>query len=407
MHGMLLVAAAALAVDYGYQVDAKGDVEYIIQIEPELVDALKTGEPLVSEIPPQLNNVRRVIIRVGRAPLPNQLPSPNIQGDNRLAPAPIRPNFGLNQNALGGETPDWARHPEKLLNPTDLLEAVSPWGKGVTPAIRTGPVLGDPLGRQVQPIQPIQPVQPKQGQFGQGQFGQGQLGQGQIGQGQFGQGQLGQNQLGQGQLGQGQFGQNQLGQGQLGNGIGQRPIGQGQNIGPLRRRPPPPDEVVDPTPPVQQQNGNLGQYRAPVINQPVNTAPRWNQGGVAVTGYTPPTQAPVQIRQPAPIGDSRFALQNQIAQGNRYTPPTLQSVDSGQSRSIRTPTRTVADEAPALDRKTNKHPMAEPDKPWGAFTLVTMFLFASIGLNFYLWWVAKSVYHRYRELTAELRHAVT
>ena len=65
-----LIGFALLLTDYGWQKTPDGDLEYIIQIEPELLDALKRGEEIASVVPPQLGKVTRFRIRVGTGPVP-------------------------------------------------------------------------------------------------------------------------------------------------------------------------------------------------------------------------------------------------------------------------------------------------------------------------------------------------
>ncbi|MEC9004439.1 MAG: hypothetical protein VX644_13770, partial [Planctomycetota bacterium] len=71
MQGLAIVlAAASLGVDYGWQTTDDGALEYIIQIEPELLIALQKGESIVSEIHPDAIGVRRFRIQIGSQPLP-------------------------------------------------------------------------------------------------------------------------------------------------------------------------------------------------------------------------------------------------------------------------------------------------------------------------------------------------
>ncbi|MFP6618783.1 MAG: hypothetical protein VB877_05510 [Pirellulaceae bacterium] len=71
MQGLAIVlAAASLGVDYGWQPTDDGALEYIIQIEPELLIALQKGESIVSEIHPDATGVRRFRIQIGSKPLP-------------------------------------------------------------------------------------------------------------------------------------------------------------------------------------------------------------------------------------------------------------------------------------------------------------------------------------------------
>ncbi len=71
MHAMLLLIASTMpAVDYGWQPGPDGQMEYIIQIEPELIGALRDGAVVVSEIHPDAQNVRRFRIQLGTGELP-------------------------------------------------------------------------------------------------------------------------------------------------------------------------------------------------------------------------------------------------------------------------------------------------------------------------------------------------
>ena len=65
-----MVLAAALGVDYGWQQTDNGEWEYIVQVEPALLNALEAGERIVSELPPELQGVRRIVLRVGTQEVP-------------------------------------------------------------------------------------------------------------------------------------------------------------------------------------------------------------------------------------------------------------------------------------------------------------------------------------------------
>ncbi|MBL9082251.1 MAG: hypothetical protein JNK76_10625 [Planctomycetales bacterium] len=69
---VLLLLPTALGVDFGWERQPDNSIEYIVQIEPEAVDQMKTGTELISALPPQLKNIRNYRIRVGRDKLPNQ-----------------------------------------------------------------------------------------------------------------------------------------------------------------------------------------------------------------------------------------------------------------------------------------------------------------------------------------------
>ena len=61
----LVLVAATLGVDYGWTSDGQGGRIYIIQIEPQLLEAMREGTVIASEIPPSLEGVRAFRILVG------------------------------------------------------------------------------------------------------------------------------------------------------------------------------------------------------------------------------------------------------------------------------------------------------------------------------------------------------
>lgn len=66
----LLLATAALGVDYGWQPASDGQLEYIIQIEPITLIALREGQEVVSQIDPFVRDIRRFRLRVGTEVVP-------------------------------------------------------------------------------------------------------------------------------------------------------------------------------------------------------------------------------------------------------------------------------------------------------------------------------------------------
>lgn len=73
---VLLMVASLVGVDVGWQATSDGGLEYIIQIEPEMVESLRSGNEIVSDIPPALRGMVSYRIRVGSDPLPHDpLPS--------------------------------------------------------------------------------------------------------------------------------------------------------------------------------------------------------------------------------------------------------------------------------------------------------------------------------------------
>ena len=59
-----LIAAAALAVEAGWEPLADGGHQYTLQIEPSIIGLLENGNDLISEVPPQVH-VRRLRVTIG------------------------------------------------------------------------------------------------------------------------------------------------------------------------------------------------------------------------------------------------------------------------------------------------------------------------------------------------------
>ena len=69
----ILLVTATLGVDFGWKALPNDEVEYIIQIEPALLESLENGEPIASELMPEVRgNVRRFRVQIGNAPLPRE-----------------------------------------------------------------------------------------------------------------------------------------------------------------------------------------------------------------------------------------------------------------------------------------------------------------------------------------------
>jgi hypothetical protein len=85
MHALLLCVAAAAVGDVGWQRMPEGGMQYIIQLDPQTLEALRAGEALESDIPPSAGDVRSYRIVVGAKKLPREAPP---------APRAITPDVG-------------------------------------------------------------------------------------------------------------------------------------------------------------------------------------------------------------------------------------------------------------------------------------------------------------------------
>jgi hypothetical protein len=90
----LLLATALLGVDYGWQPASDGRLEYIVQLEPVTLIALREGQEVVSQIDPFVRGVRRFRIRVGTDVVP-RLGTPQQQGAGASAAAASAPPPGV------------------------------------------------------------------------------------------------------------------------------------------------------------------------------------------------------------------------------------------------------------------------------------------------------------------------
>jgi hypothetical protein len=80
------VIVATLGIDVGWQRLPQGGMEYIIQLDPQTLDALRAGQPIQSDIPPSAGEVRSYRITVGKAMLPRDTPL--------LTPPRVQPHTG-------------------------------------------------------------------------------------------------------------------------------------------------------------------------------------------------------------------------------------------------------------------------------------------------------------------------
>ncbi|MCH5372845.1 MAG: hypothetical protein JJ992_02625, partial [Planctomycetes bacterium] len=95
MNGLaLLMAVAALGVDYGWQPTTDGQLEYIIQIEPVTLVALRGGQELISQVDPYVRNVSRFRIHVGTEMVPRRGMPPRQPAAPRDVPPPAGVQYG-------------------------------------------------------------------------------------------------------------------------------------------------------------------------------------------------------------------------------------------------------------------------------------------------------------------------
>lgn len=85
---VLWFSTIILGINVGWQPLPEGGMEYIIQLDPQTLEALKSGEPIQSDIPPGAGDVRSYKIVIGTEQLPRTSPFPRTllpdQSEKRL-----------------------------------------------------------------------------------------------------------------------------------------------------------------------------------------------------------------------------------------------------------------------------------------------------------------------------------
>lgn len=117
----LCVAVALLGIDAGWRPLPEGGVQYLIQIEPHVLESLRDGRAIESHVPPFVRDVRSYKVTAGTGALPHELPpeagpTGSATGDESRPPASSDP---------GAQT-DPSPQPE--LTGPELPSGVSPTG---------------------------------------------------------------------------------------------------------------------------------------------------------------------------------------------------------------------------------------------------------------------------------------
>lgn len=139
---LLLLAAAAVGVDTGWTKLDSGGYEYIIQIPPEQLDALRAGGEFGSDLPADTGAIRSYRIVIGTGPLVNEgVPLP---AEARVALKPIVEDAGATELAVqkppldGEESGAAARNAtaagDQRVEPVDVFRAVRGTTRASAPA---------------------------------------------------------------------------------------------------------------------------------------------------------------------------------------------------------------------------------------------------------------------------------
>jgi hypothetical protein len=357
MNGIaVLVGLAVVGVDYGWQPTADGQLEYIIQIEPELLESLKNGDEIVSEILPQARGVRKFRIRVGKEAVPREgqlrgettprsLSTPSSGTTGAVLP-PADPQAGW-----GTPPSDSGRLSDNEFRPDGRLNLPPP------------PPLLDTDGKNSVLVRPGQGSANAPSRNSSGEV----LPPGATGAEPR------------------QPGPVELTPSTNSNNGGGWPIPPATG----------PSDITPPTGPVlPPADSTFPNQPGGLVLPPTDaeTTPDADQLEVRPVPSPPTGSGPPR---PIRVGDSGVRPPSSGESFTRAAPRDTTTLEEGQPREGETMGKPTLDEATA----------EKLQPPWKPLVFTSLALFASLAANLYLGWVALGIYRRYREVVAQLHQA--
>lgn len=88
---LIVLTAATLGIDAGWQRLPDGGMEYIIQLDSRAIEALQAGEPLRSDIPAEAGEIKAYRIKFGADKLPRETPPPKPVEEKEKPAVPAKP----------------------------------------------------------------------------------------------------------------------------------------------------------------------------------------------------------------------------------------------------------------------------------------------------------------------------
>jgi len=120
---LLVVALSAVGIDHGWQPLPDGGVEYILQIEPQMLETLRSQNDVESYLPPGLN-VKKIRVTVGNAKLPKDA------GNDTLSDAPKpRDESPLDATETSADEPAAFDAAAKLASASEIPEEEPPFAR--------------------------------------------------------------------------------------------------------------------------------------------------------------------------------------------------------------------------------------------------------------------------------------
>ncbi len=427
----LLLTLAAVGVDYGWQPGEDGQLEYIIQIEPELVKTLSEGKvDLLSEIPPELQGVKRFRIRVGTGAVPREglkeVQAANIRPEDDIAFQ--QPNLNGQQlpandpRAVGTRRPTdtrgspLAQPGSKVLNPPASNDPTQPLGNtrfndttggGNFPTVGNTPGIGRTASLPRNANDPTEPLNDRTAVDLQSPANANTRAPTPVWDNATQQWRTPQT--------------NPATNNPITNTQDPRNLPAAQDpryatdprtgLPEVRNNTTQDPRAYNPNPAYPVNNGYPANnnYNAPRPNQSGqwnNQAPGYAPLRDPDPGYYPP---PMYASRPEAQYDPNMPMNRQVgyqvaantqnpapaATGNQPTSPTTNTTATGSN---------VVKPGATLPSARDFDRFDDTNKPWWPLTFTAMLLFGSIGLNFYLGWIAHGIYNRYRALLMEVRN---
>ena len=372
MHTICFLAVAMVGVDVGWRPAENGDLEYIIQIDPEQARTLKTGDIIEVGVRPQLRSVRRFRIVVGNNPLPRKLqgesaPPPPIAVVRPQAPSSTHPVTKKNLGESIVVSPEQSTRDRG----DDAAHWIAAEENGPSPAASSGttiptvPIHPDRLADRPNtgpryknlPPPPSEPAPNKTDPRGY----------------------------------------------RYGDSVPVRPPPEARlnalppppEDAPLQiSLPPPPQIATPPEMPLALEPGATLPSKASAL--PVTTIPRNNLGPQAARPVVPATS----------LSEPKIVPSEETFSGNR----SPASTDGTSSTEVETPGATGAEgpSAPPVTASPARSVAAgssstsgDRPTPWLPLTFTLFALFASLGGNLYLGWITWELRNRFRETTKE------
>lgn len=415
MNGItVLVSLAVIGVDYGWQPLPDGQLEYIVQIEPSLLDELENGEEIVSEILPEARGVRRFRIRVGTGDVPRIARSQGNTTPRRQSPGgsdrpsrgagagrgsavlPPRVNEGASSTVTGevGPSGDDFR-PDGFLNLPPPPPLLGPDGKSSVLVPPGGPSGGSvPAGGDTQEVLPpavsggaADASPPSPGTANPAPPAGSNAGT-----------------------------SNTTAPSESGSTSRPRPEQPSTGIypPPFKSQPAFPNRsngTVLPPGEENDSNRNDSSELLPPDSQPVRPvpAPSSDSGSpnpipFGKSGVKPPTADATVTHGPTPPTSPSAGQEgvSAITSDSESAPEQLQANAAASEPSELSGDPDAAALKPAMDEKTAEE---LAPKPWTPLVLTSLALFASLAANAYLGWVGLGIYQRYRDVVSQLHQA--